>query len=111
MFNLIRKIFSQINSGLKIMNDKGKTHRDLKPENILFSYTNDKQTDFIIKIGDFGLSTDLIGTTNAGSDLFKAPEIEEGRYQINVICIVLVLFFICLKQENIFLMVKRTLKF
>ena len=80
---LIRKIFSQINSGLKIMNDKGKTHRDLKPENILFSYTNDKKTDFIVKIGDFGLSTDIIGTTiasNAGSELFKAPEVEEGKY-------------------------------
>ena len=81
---LIRKIFSKINSGLKIMIDNGKTHRDLKPENILFSYTNNKKTDFIIKIGDFGLSTDLIGTTiasNAGTDWFKAPEIEEeGKY-------------------------------
>ena len=37
---LIRKIFSQINSGLKIMVDNNKTHRDLKPSNILFSYTN-----------------------------------------------------------------------
>ena len=80
---LIRKIFSQINSGLKIMIDNGKSHRDLKPENILFSYTNNKKTDFIIKIGDFGLSTDLIGTTNAtnaGTDIFKAPEIEDEIY-------------------------------
>ena len=80
---LIRKIFSQINSGLKIILKKGKTHRDLKPENILFSYTNDEKNDFIVKIGDFGLSTDLIGTTfasNAGSDPFKAPEVEEGKY-------------------------------
>ena len=43
---LIRKIFSQINSGLKIMIDKGKVHRDLKPENILFSNINNKKTDF-----------------------------------------------------------------
>ena len=81
--NLIRKIFSQINSGLKIMIDKGKTHRDLKPDNILFSYTNDNKTDFIIKIGDFGLSTDLISSTiatNAGTKWFKAPEVEEGKY-------------------------------
>ena len=65
------------------MVDNGKTHRDLKPENILFSYTNNKNTDFIVKIGDFGLSTDLKSTklaSNAGSDLFKAPEIEEGKY-------------------------------
>ena len=41
--NVIKKIFSQINSGLKIMIDKGKVHRDLKPENILFSYINNKK--------------------------------------------------------------------
>ena len=80
---LIRKIFLQINSGLKIMIDKGKVHRDLKPENILFSYINNKKTDFLVKIGDFGLTTDLTGTitaSDAGTDLFKAPEIEEGKY-------------------------------
>ncbi len=80
---MIRKIFSQINSGLKIMLNKGKTHRDLKPENILFSYTNNNKTDFIIKIGDFGLSTDLKSTanaTNVGTNLFKAPEVEDEIY-------------------------------
>jgi serine/threonine protein kinase len=58
------------------------THRDLKPENILFSYTNDNKTDFIIKIGDFGLAKNLVSTktvTNQGTDLFKAPEIEKGE--------------------------------
>ncbi len=80
---LIRKIFSQINSGLKIMVDNNKTHRDLKPSNILFSYTNDKKTDFIVKIGDFGLSTDLKSTktaSNTGTELFKAPEVSKGKY-------------------------------
>ena len=81
---LIRKIFAQINSGLKIMISKGKIHRDLKPENILFSYINDKKTDFLFIIADFGLSTDLdektIIASNAGSDLYKAPEIEEEKY-------------------------------
>ena len=80
---LIRKIFSQINSGLKIMIGKGKCHRDLIPENILFSYINDKKNDFIVKIGDFGLSTDLIGSTNViniGTELFKAPEVNNENY-------------------------------
>ena len=80
---LVRKIFLQLNTALKEMINNGKTHRDLKPSNILFSYTNDKQSDFIIKIGDFGLATDLTSTKTlsiAGSDLFKAPEVEEGRY-------------------------------
>ena len=44
--NLIRKIFSQINSGLKDMHQKGQCHRDLKPSNILYSYINDEKTDF-----------------------------------------------------------------
>jgi calcium-dependent protein kinase len=80
---LIRKIFSQINAGLKIMIENSKTHRDLKPSNILYSFTNENETDFIVKIGDFGLSTDLYETktaSNTGTDMFKAPEIEEGKY-------------------------------
>jgi len=81
--NLIRKIFSQINSGLRIINKYGKAHRDLKPENILFSYTNDKKTDFIVKISDFGFTKDLQSTTegsNLGSPFFIAPEIRDGKY-------------------------------
>ena len=79
----IRKIFLQLNYGLKTMINEGKTHRDLKPSNILFSYTNEKKNDFIIKLGDFGLATDLVSTksaSNAGTDLFKAPEVENGKF-------------------------------
>ena len=60
--NLIRKIFSQINSGLKDMLKKSQCHRDLKPSNILYSYINKEKTDFVIKLCDFGLSTDLQST-------------------------------------------------
>ena len=82
---LIRKIFLQINSGLKIMKKKEKAHCDLKPKNILFSYTNDKKTDFIVKIGDFGLSKDLTSksketSSKGGSPYYIAPEILEGKY-------------------------------
>ena len=82
--NLIRKIFSQINSGLKDMLKKGQCHRDLKPSNILYSYINKEKTDFVIKLCDFGLSTDLQSTfqyaSNVGTKIFKAPEVEEGKY-------------------------------
>ena len=81
--NLIRKIFLQLNSGLKKMINKGKSHRDLKPSNILYTYTNDINTDFVIKIGDFGLAKNLVSTkigSNVGTDLFKAPEVEEGKF-------------------------------
>ena len=80
---LIRNIFSQINSALKIMIKKGKAHRDLKPSNILYSYTNEEKTDFIIKIGDWGFSTDLIESEiqpNLGTKLFKAPEVNSNKY-------------------------------
>ncbi len=103
---LIRKIFSQINSGLKIMLKNEQAHRDLKPENILFSYTNDEKTDFIIKIGDFGLAKNLVSTktvSNQGTELFKAPEIEKGKssnkcdlYSIGII------LYILKTRENIF---------
>ena len=96
---LIRKIFSQINSGLKIMIKNDKTHRDLKPSNILYSFINNNETDFIIKIGDFGLAKNLVSTktvTNQGTDLFKAPEIETGKssnkcdlYSIGIILYIL----------------------
>ena len=78
--SLIRKIFSQINSGLKDMLKKGKCHRDLKPSNILYSYINDEKTNFIIKLG---ISTDLKSSqyaSNAGTKRFKAPEVEEGKF-------------------------------
>ena len=67
------------------MIDKGMCHRDLKPSNILYSYTNKEKTDFIIKICDFGLTTGLENTTkidktNAGTPIFKAPEVETREY-------------------------------
>ena len=81
---IIRKIFSQLNSALKIMLKKRYSHRDLKPSNILFSYQNDEKSDFIIKLGDFGLSTQLDTSetmkTNCGTEYFKAPEIENQKY-------------------------------
>ena len=81
---MIRKIFSQVNSGLKIMQKLGKSHRDLKPSNILFSYVDDKEKDFIVKIGDFGLATDLssknVTATDCGTIVYKAPEVESGKF-------------------------------
>ena len=81
---IIRKIFSQLNSALKIMIKKGFSHRDLKPSNILFSYQNDEKSDFIIKLGDFGLTTYLDESetvkTNCGTEYYKAPEVETSKY-------------------------------
>jgi calcium-dependent protein kinase len=80
--NLIRKIFKQVNSGFKLILKEKKVYKYLKPSNILYSYINDEKSDFIIKIGDFGLSSELYKTgikSIAGPNIFTAPEVEEGK--------------------------------
>jgi serine/threonine protein kinase len=82
--NLIKKIFSQLNSALKIMFDKKLCHGNLKPQNIFFSYKNEKKSDFIIKLCDFGFRTFLNDSktmkTNCGTQDFMAPEVKEYEY-------------------------------
>ena len=78
---MIKKIFSQLNSALKLMKNLKYSHRDLKPANILYSYIG--ENDFIIKLADFGISTDLKTTQTAtiiGTPDYMAPEIEKGKY-------------------------------
>ena len=79
---MIKKIFSQLNSALKLMKNFKLSHRDLKPANILYSYIG--ENDFIIKLADFGISTDLKTTTQTaskiGTPIYMAPEIEKGKY-------------------------------
>ena len=91
--NMIRKIFKQLNSAFKIMIKEEKCHRDLKPDNILYSYTNDDNTDFIVKLGDFGLSTDLYNTELRSTDaellFLKLQKLKMENIQILVIYIVL----------------------
>ena len=82
---LIKKIFSQLNEALKKLRDNGYIHRDLKPENILIKYMDEKKEDFICKLTDFGYSTNEINSsvnknTNAGTENYKAPEIESFDY-------------------------------
>lgn len=68
----LKKIFSQLISGMKDINSKV-IHRDIKLKNILLK-------DGIIKIGDFGISKSISETTRTmtfkgyGSSPYIAPE-------------------------------------
>ena len=76
----IKKILTQLNEVFKIMNEKQIIHRDLKLENIFLNYPNPSdKSNFDVKLGDFGLSKQLVNTlesrTLAGSPIYMAPEI------------------------------------
>ena len=68
----VRAIIREICYGLKEIHSKNVIHRDLKPANIFIS------NDYGIKIGDFGISKILDGTsyakTHIGTPLYMAPE-------------------------------------
>lgn len=82
-------MFGQIVSAVEYVHDSGLMHRDLKPSNIFFSY------DGVIKIGDFGLVTDLTQeeveecsndfnpfrkhTAQVGTTLYMSPEQMAGK--------------------------------
>lgn len=54
----------------------GVAHRDLKPENILFK-------DGFLKLADFGLSKQLIHSTEmesiVGTEVYMAPEVQQRK--------------------------------
>ena len=87
---LIKKIFSQLNKALLKMNQSNITHRDLKPANILIKYikTDFNENEFIVKLSDFGLSTELSITQSElsikGTFNYMAPEVENRKYSNKV---------------------------
>ncbi len=83
--NTINKIFTQLNEALNLMRKNKYYHRDLKPENILIKYTDKNNTNFDIKLTDFGLSSNKINSivqihSNVGTIEYKAPEVDYFEY-------------------------------
>ena len=69
--------FIEICEGIKYIHSKNIIYRDLKPQNIFLNKNND------IKIGDFGISKQLINKTKAstkiGTENYLSPEIIQGQ--------------------------------
>ena len=111
--SIIRLIISELCNGIKEIHSKNVIHRDLKPENIFIS------TDYLIKIGDFGISKILDGTnyaqTFAGTYNYMAPEIiNYNKYSKKVDiwslgCIIYELFTLnkCFDSNNIIELAKK----
>ena len=77
---LARFYFHEIIAGIQHCHEKGFVHRDLKMENFLLD------TDYRIKLADFGFSTFIEGTngfgehqTYLGTRNYMAPEIIENK--------------------------------
>lgn len=74
-FNEKIKICIQIIEGIKYIHDNNIIHRDLKLTNIFISFDN------IIKIGDFGLASNIydLNFEEVGTSSYIAPEILENK--------------------------------
>ena len=80
----ILEILKQLNNIFKIMVNNLIVHRDLKLENIFIKYKNNEKTEYIIKLGNYGLSTRLNSINQkihqkAGTPQYIAPEIIKGE--------------------------------
>ena len=76
-----RAYTKQLVAAIRYLAEVGVSHRDLKPENILFD------SQFQLKVSDFGLSRDAKGNNNdfqlssrVGTEGYKPPEMEAGKY-------------------------------
>ena len=76
----LKTLLIQLNTVFKLMNELHIIHRDLKLDNIFLNYPDPSdKSKFEVKLGDFGLSKQLVNTqeskTLAGSPVYMAPEI------------------------------------
>lgn len=91
------EIFRQIIEGVRYIHAQKLIHRDLKPENIFFT------KDMTVKIGDFGLVTQMTGeekskaierTRGTGTPSYMAPEQNNNKYEneVDIYALGLILF-------------------
>ena len=70
----IRNIMNQLNNAFKILYSHNIIHRDIKLENILVNYNKNSKKDFIVKLGDFGLSREIILNNKIDDSFCGSPE-------------------------------------
>lgn len=77
---ICRFYFKQMLSAMHLVHSRGASHRDLKPENIMLD------SDFNVKIADFGFAAPVEGRTGTGylytylgTQNYMAPEIHARR--------------------------------
>ncbi|OXA46152.1 putative ribosomal protein S6 kinase alpha-2 [Folsomia candida] len=109
------QIIQDLMNGLKLLHDNKITHRDVKPANALFAYSGrPEQFVFPLKIGDFGLSREILGeatketlTARQGTKLYRAPEVDTGNcgrqadlYSLGLVIFELVMLFKEKEERN-----------
>ena len=112
--NIIKKILTQLNEELKIMQKNKYYHRDLEPYNILIIFTDKNKTNFDIEL--IGLSSNEIKInsideyhTKVGSEKYKAPEVHYFEYNDKIILWSIGLILYELKT-NKYIFVSKNLK-
>lgn len=83
----LKKIFHQLMEVYKTLHENHIIIRELKPESVQIKYTNEEETEFDIKISDYGvskeLSDDALTKTIIGYSAYVAPEITKGQEYTN----------------------------
>ena len=74
-FELIYKIFLQLNDVLKAMRKINYIHRDLKPKNILIKYTDNVNFDIKLTVD---VNSSIASHSIVGTHHYRAPEIDES---------------------------------
>ena len=81
----ILEILTQLNNTFKIMVNNLIVHRDIKLQNIFIKYKNIEKIEYIVKLGNYEVSTRLNSLDqkmdlNVGTRAYMAPEILKDDY-------------------------------
>ena len=80
----VKNILIQLNKVFQKMYENNIMHRDLKLQNIMIKFTNFNQTDYIVKLADYGfgkvLEKNLMTKSYLGTPITMAPEVIEKKF-------------------------------